>query len=628
MTSVKSVPKPVHFPLRLLPLDKLLPSPDNRRRPITQKSIESLARSIRQDGVLQPIVVRAHPEKEGCYEIRAGERRWHAAKAAGEKFIPAIVRKLDDQSALSVTIAENLQRENLHPLEEAETIQQAFDRGYDIKSLAARTGKTVKAIARLASLTRLSQVWKDEILRAGSEASRLSVRHLEIIARLPIETQDLLAEGSFNRVFARGFPTVEELARLIDGGLRMLASIPWKAEDETLVPEAGACLNCPKRSSKHPLLFDDGEATENGKVPKGDRCLDPACFVRKEVAHVARCECEAKAKHPSIKLVQIGYNGTSGAMQEAFGDRIVRLHSPKIVKAGTKDAVPVMQVDGPKAGAVVYIAPPKEVVAANGHVRKVRPTDAAGKPVPLPLAERRERLKKRREAFLVERVEKSLREMTIQSLARYVGQMAERHDKDAEKFDALSLVLAFGTSHRADRVHGKEAWERYEALIARKAESPVLAALFEVTRVWAARLGNPLTHTVLEQGQDARKMCRLMGISYGVFESEAITAIPTPKSWAEEMAAEATKEHAAETAAKFTKQAEKPATSPADGPVEELTGIEGDDDEECPFEANGATPNHVRQPAARVGTAPHRNGTLRKALAKGAKGKRTRTRRT
>lgn len=522
------------FPLKLLPVGKLLPTPDNRRRPVTQKSIESLAKSIARDGVIQPIVVREHPEKEGFYEIRAGERRWHAAKLAGLTEVPAIIRKLDEESALSVTIAENLQRENLHPLEEAETIQLAFDRGYDLKKVAARLGKSVKAVARRAALTRLSKVWREEVLKPNSQASRLTVGHLEVIARLPSETQDALAEGHFHQVFGRGFPTVEELARLIDGGLRSLHAMPWKADDETLDPEAGSCVNCPKRSSKSPLLFDGAEPAENGRIPKGDRCLDPGCFLGKEVAHVKRCEQEARAKHPNLQLVQVGFSGLSEPMREAFGDRLVRLYDPRLVKPGSKGAVPVMQVDGTRAGSVVFVAPDQDAVEANGRVKKVRPRDASGKPVPTPLKERKARLTKRREAYLVGKVEATLKGLNPESLARIIGELAKRTDEKAKKFDALSLVLAFGTSHRADREEGLAAWKRYETLTTRKAESPVLAALHDVTKVWASRLANPQSHTVLDQAQDARRMCEVLGIKHGVFETEALTAIPTPKSWAEE----------------------------------------------------------------------------------------------
>lgn len=282
--------------VRLLPTDKLVPTADNTRRPITNTSVESLAKSLVRDGVLQPIVVRPHPSEDGKWEIRAGERRWRAAKLAGLAEIPAIIRPLDDQAAMTVTIAENLQRENLHPLEEAAAFRQALDKGLEPKALAAKLGKSAAFVHRRASLTTLSQSWRAEILRPDSEAGRFSVAHLELISRLPAETQELLAENGFHRVFARGFPTVEELRRVIDDGLRTLASMPWKLDDEGLDPKAGACLTCPKRSGMQPALFDAEDAPSNGKVSKSDRCLDPCCFDRKMTAFVLGREAVARGE--------------------------------------------------------------------------------------------------------------------------------------------------------------------------------------------------------------------------------------------------------------------------------------------------------------------------------------------
>src|SRR5262245_1111946 len=131
--------------LQMIPLNKLVPTPDNRRRPLSKQSLESLGRSVAREGVLQPIVVRPHPSRPGYYEIRAGERRWRAARLAGVREIPAIIRALDDQSALSVTIAENLQRLDLSPLERADTLQQAIERGYDLNGVAARVGLSPRA---------------------------------------------------------------------------------------------------------------------------------------------------------------------------------------------------------------------------------------------------------------------------------------------------------------------------------------------------------------------------------------------------------------------------------------------------------------------------------------------------
>lgn len=530
MQTLNQRPKVSHS-IRMIRIDRLAPTPDNLRRPITKESLESLAKSLARDGLLQPIVVRPDPKREGWFEIRAGERRWRAAKLAGLKEIPAIVRTLDDASALSVTIAENLQRQNLHPLEEAATMQQAFDRGHNPKALAARLGKSMQYIARRASLTSLCKEWRDEVLTPDTEASRLSVAHLELVARLPEETQRILAESGFQRVFARGFPTVEELRRVIDAGLQSLRAMPWSLEDDTLDPKAGSCLNCPKRSGMRPMLFDAEDAPQDGKVSKTDRCLDPVCFEGKCVAHLARRESELRTEHPTLRLVQVGFSGLSPKVRETFGERVTQVYHPKFVKPTAKGAIPAMQLDGPKAGSLVHIDF-GESVSSNGTNSSKRPTDETGKPVPLSLAERKARLQKRRDAFLVNKVGESLRSLTPEALTKTVATMAIRTDAVAKLFDPLALVLAFGTSTRADREHDDGPWKRYEELLARSKDHPIVAALHEVTQVWSRRLGGSDTHHVTEQAADARKVCELLGIDAPAIETEAATAIPTPKSWA------------------------------------------------------------------------------------------------
>jgi ParB/RepB/Spo0J family partition protein len=520
--------------VKALPVEKLIPTPDNRRHAITRASVESLAKSIAKDGVLQPIVVRAHPEKQGFWEIRAGERRWRAAKVAGLTEVPAIVRSLDDEAALSVTIAENLQRENLHPLEAAATVQQGVDRGLDLKAIAARLGKSPASIARLASLTKLSQSWRDAIQRSDSEASRLSVGHLELIARLPEETQEVLAENSCCRVFARGFPKIDELRRLIDGGLHSLRAMPWRLDDETLDPQAGACLQCPKRSGMHPLLFDGEDAGTNGKVSKSDRCLDPACFERKQLAFVERREGELRKDHPNLRLVQIGIDGLGSAVKERLGDRITRVYQPRIVKPGAKNATPVMQVDGPKAGTLVHLDFGGSLTADGKAASRSRPKDSEGRPLPMPMEEKRARLQKRRDAFLVAKVGEMLRSFTPETLSKTVASIASRTDAAAKAFDPLALVLAFGTSNRADRDHERTPWTRYEELRVKKGSQPIVTALLEVVQVWARRLGGSDTHHVTEQADDARRIGGILALDIAGIEAEAVRVIPTPKAWVSE----------------------------------------------------------------------------------------------
>jgi ParB/RepB/Spo0J family partition protein len=517
---------------RSLPVNRLVPTPDNRRRHISNSSVESLARSMKHDGVLQPIVVRPHPSKKGHWEIRAGERRWRAAKLAGLTHLPAIIRSLDDPAALTVTIVENLQRQGLHPLEEAATIQQAFDRDYDIKAIAARMGKSVLYVARRASLTRLTSAWKEEILKPDSQAGQMSVAHLELIARLPGETQDLLAESEFAGVFGRGFPTVEELRRLIDGSTHTLRTMAWPLDDETLDPKAGACAVCPKRSSCSPMLFDDGQPPDNGKVSRTDRCLDPQCFDGKQTAWVQRREAELRRQHPDLQLVQVGYNRLSESADQAFGERVQRVYAPAFVKASDKRATPAMQIDGPKAGQLVHLnlGGPE---GSNGQAKKKRPRDAAGKVMPLTLEERKARLQKRRDALVVRNVAERLRGFTLKDAHAVIDNTPPFVPDNGHLLQIGAIVLAFGTPAREDRPYDDgEVWKEYDRLRKLQAEALQAHALLAVSQVCLRRLGSSDHRVVKTQVNDAKRLCGLLGWDFAAIEAESVTAIPEPESWA------------------------------------------------------------------------------------------------
>lgn len=516
-------------------IDRLIPTPDNRRKPISDASVRSLAQSIKSDGLLQPIVVREHPSQSDRFEIRAGERRWRACKLAGLKEVPIVVRKLDNEQALAVTVAENMLRKDLHPIEEADAIQLAFDREYDLKAISARLGKSIGYLARRASLTKLSSTWRAEVLKADSDVSRMSAAHLELVARLPEATQDSLADDHFWPVFGRGFPTVKELRQIVDGCLRSLGAMPWDPADEIIDPKAGSCVNCPKRSSQQPMLFPEDNASKNGKAPKDDRCLDPLCFDRKHVAFVQRCECKHRAQHPNLRLVEIGTGTLVPAIQEAFGDRIERMYAPRLVKASKPNAVPVMQVDGPKAGKLVFIDM-GESVSANGSGRTQRPRGADGKVIPLTLTERRERLQKRRDAFVVKHVREFVCNLTPEKAMEIVSPWTQRRtngEAGATVFDAVALLTAFGSTKRADYVDGGEAWKEYDSLRESEMNREAAAALLAVAQVWIKRLNIQGSHTVGVQAEDARRMCQILGADFLAIFTEARRAIPQPKSWAD-----------------------------------------------------------------------------------------------
>jgi ParB family chromosome partitioning protein len=171
-----------HAQIREVPVGKILPNPAQPRHSYEEDSLTELADSIREHGVLQPILVRPVGSQ---YELIAGERRWRASRLAQRDTIPAIVAEFDDQTALEVSIIENLQREDVSPLEEAGMFRKMTDLGYSVRQLAQKIGKDkgyVENRMRLADappeVRDLVSVRKDtishayELMKVGDERTR------------------------------------------------------------------------------------------------------------------------------------------------------------------------------------------------------------------------------------------------------------------------------------------------------------------------------------------------------------------------------------------------------------------------------------------------------------------------
>ena len=127
--------------IRNIPLDRISPNPDQPRMNFDEAALAELAASIREHGVLQPILVRPTTELQR-YQLVAGERRWRAARVAELEVIPALIEQLDDETALEIGIIENLQREDLSPLEEAMIYDRmTHEHGYSVRRLAQKIGK-------------------------------------------------------------------------------------------------------------------------------------------------------------------------------------------------------------------------------------------------------------------------------------------------------------------------------------------------------------------------------------------------------------------------------------------------------------------------------------------------------
>src|ERR1700674_1053385 len=130
------------YPVTNVPITLINPSPFNPRKTFNEKKLEELAASIRRDGVVQPVILRSHPQTAGRFEMVAGERRWLSSKRAERDVIPSIVRELTDQQVWEIQIIENDQRVNLHPLEQArgfEFLMQSAPEIYTVEEIALRT---------------------------------------------------------------------------------------------------------------------------------------------------------------------------------------------------------------------------------------------------------------------------------------------------------------------------------------------------------------------------------------------------------------------------------------------------------------------------------------------------------
>jgi ParB family chromosome partitioning protein len=170
---------------RRLPIEHLRSNPHNPRKAFAADELEQLAASIREKGIVQPILVRPAPGIPDAYEIIAGERRWRAAQKAGLHDVPVVVHEVSDKEALELAIVENVQRADLNALEEAQGYQQLIDQfGYSQSALADVIGKSRPHVANTLRLLKLP-----EAVQAHVREGRLSAGH----ARALVNAEDPVA---------------------------------------------------------------------------------------------------------------------------------------------------------------------------------------------------------------------------------------------------------------------------------------------------------------------------------------------------------------------------------------------------------------------------------------------------
>lgn len=187
-----------------LPLSEIVPNKDQPRKTFDEAALDELADSIRQHGILQPLLVR--PIATGGYQLVAGERRWRASKRAGLKEVPVVVKELSDTETMEIAIIENLQREDLNPIEEAEGLQALIDKcGFTQEQVAVSVGKSRPAIANSLRLLKLPLEVRDM-----AKNGEISAGHAR--ALLAFDNEALIYEAAQNIV--KNKMTVRDIERL------------------------------------------------------------------------------------------------------------------------------------------------------------------------------------------------------------------------------------------------------------------------------------------------------------------------------------------------------------------------------------------------------------------------------
>jgi ParB family transcriptional regulator, chromosome partitioning protein len=249
-----------------IPLGQIQESKTNPRRQFDQAKLAELADNIRQHGVLQPVLVRplANSETE-LYELVAGARRFRASQLAKRETIPATVRELTDAQCLELQLIENLQRADVHELDEARgyvALMLLQPETYNVETLAEKIGRSEKYVyARLRLMHLIEEVQEAFYL------DRLTVAHALEIARLQPSDQRRALQECFPQHKTTSAilkdrkaeaVTVRQLREWIEREIHLdISNAPFDTQDEKLLPAAGSCAACPKRTGNNPLLFPE-----------------------------------------------------------------------------------------------------------------------------------------------------------------------------------------------------------------------------------------------------------------------------------------------------------------------------------------------------------------------------------
>lgn len=500
--------------IEYLKVSDIIPTADNPRN-INTKSpgFVELVTSIKGAGVKVPVHVRIHPSKKGKYDLRCGERRVRAAKLAKLDTIPAIVyAKMTDEEAFDLTFIENFARDDLSPLEEGKAVAILMNKhNGDLSAVTAKLGRSARWVRLRQNLhTNLSKNWTKEIAKKDKgKVGDWTVGHYELIARLPAEVQNkLLADWCKWEVESM---TVAKLQGSIDSKLRLLAKSPFKIDDAELVPKAGACCKCNKRSSCEPHLWD-----VNDDINKTDKCLDPVCWNKKKAAYLIQRKNLLKTKYTDLVFINTEYysNREIKAAEEALKINSLNSHGYNTCKKADKRAVPAMQVNGNGAGQLRWI---KTISNTSSSCKK------GGTKT---LKQKHDELNRKRWFSVLRQIQEHIDKISYEDIKYY-----------SNKLHILAvLIMEFGTSHR----HEKSPWKLTASIMKKTGGADVGVILKSLWNMVAPKLlddirwNGGVTQVPDTYIHKAKAAIKMFGLNGKVLWKQACEDHKTPKSWAKE----------------------------------------------------------------------------------------------
>ena len=406
--------------VREIPLDRIIESKTNPRSHFDESAMAELAANINQHGVLQPVLLRPHPNGEAAaYELVVGSRRYRASKQARRETIPATIRELTDSQVVELQLVENLLREDVHELDEANgyaALQQLNPNTYTVETIALKVSRSSSYVHGRLQLLNLV----DEAKQAFRGA-KLTVSHAFEIARLTPKDQ--------RRALQECFPhhrnasailkdkkaeavTVRELRAWIEREIHLdLTNAPFDAQDETLLPSAGACSRCPKQTGSNPLLFPE--------IPrKSAICTDRECYRAKVEALVQiRVKPLAEEGEKPLRVSHAPSWQVNGHTKDVIFEGQYRRAKGKGECPNTKAAV---LIDGKSAGTIFYLCQTEKCEVHN-RVTRYQPTP-------------QEQTQRKKEA-LAERVEKQSRVRVLDAIRKKLPDVFARPDLEMVALD-------------------------------------------------------------------------------------------------------------------------------------------------------------------------------------------------